>query len=193
MSTNKSAANAAILERLRKILALAEGGVGGEKQNAERMLAKLLKKYNMSIDDITETNNSRTRYEFLVKKDVDKKLLIQCVYATIDNWDMMCYISKDGHTYAFDLTPTEYIEIAVKFEVHKRALTIYLKQQAELAFSAYIQANRLFPATPSSYDKPPTPATVDELNKMKTILNMSKNIEPTIVRRAITHQKERQS
>ncbi len=41
-------------ERLKKLYALAMRGVGGEKETAQAILDKLLKKYAMTIDDLDE-------------------------------------------------------------------------------------------------------------------------------------------
>ncbi len=60
--------------KLRKIYELSQRGVEGEKENAQKMLNELLKKHNLSIDDIfpnakykkqkTQDKNSETRSPF---------------------------------------------------------------------------------------------------------------------------------
>lgn len=41
-------------ELLKKIKALAERGYGGEKENAEKLLKKLMKEYNIKEEDLDE-------------------------------------------------------------------------------------------------------------------------------------------
>ena len=41
-------------ERLKKLYALALRGVGGEKEQAQAILDKLLKKYAMTLDDLDD-------------------------------------------------------------------------------------------------------------------------------------------
>lgn len=42
-------------EMLKKLLVLSKQGVEGEKINAEKLLNKLLKRYNLTLEDIEET------------------------------------------------------------------------------------------------------------------------------------------
>ena len=48
-----------LLQRLERVKALAERGVGGEKENAEALLNRLMAKYGISEEDI-ETPQSET-------------------------------------------------------------------------------------------------------------------------------------
>lgn len=44
-----------LLRRLERVKALAERGVGGEKENAEALLNRLMAKYSISEEDIEDT------------------------------------------------------------------------------------------------------------------------------------------
>ena len=41
-----------LIDKLMKTKALAERGVGGERENAERILTAMLQKYGISLDDL---------------------------------------------------------------------------------------------------------------------------------------------
>lgn len=43
-------------ELLKKIKALADSGVGGEKENAQKILAGLMKQYDISEEELSEEN-----------------------------------------------------------------------------------------------------------------------------------------
>lgn len=45
-----------LLKRLERVKALAERGVGGEKENAEALLKRLMEKYDISDEDIEDTS-----------------------------------------------------------------------------------------------------------------------------------------
>ena len=47
---------------LKKIRALAEHGVGGEAENAEKLLARMMKKYGISEEELDE--ETRVRHDF---------------------------------------------------------------------------------------------------------------------------------
>ncbi len=66
-------------ERLKKLYALAMRGVGGEKETAQAILEKLLKKYAVSLDELDEDIISEYQLEYHGKEQ--ESLLKQTVYA----------------------------------------------------------------------------------------------------------------
>ena len=66
-----------ILERLKKIQALAESGIEGERVNAQRLLDELLAKYNVSLEELAGGQTFRT--EFRYRTAAERKLLAQIV------------------------------------------------------------------------------------------------------------------
>lgn len=63
---------------LKKIRALAEHGVGGEAENAEKLLARMMKKYGISEAELDE--ETRVRHDFTYHGGEEKKILRQVVY-----------------------------------------------------------------------------------------------------------------
>ena len=63
---------------LKKIRALAERGVGGEAENAEKLLARMMKKYGISEAELDE--ETRVRHDFTYHGGEEKKILRQVVY-----------------------------------------------------------------------------------------------------------------
>ena len=63
---------------LKKIRALAEHGVGGEAENAEKLLARMMKKYGISEAELDE--ETRVRHDFTYHGIEEKKILRQVVY-----------------------------------------------------------------------------------------------------------------
>ena len=50
-----------LLRRLERVKALAERGVGGEKENAEALLNRLMAKYGISEEDIAAVRSAPNR------------------------------------------------------------------------------------------------------------------------------------
>ena len=63
---------------LKKVRALAEHGVGGEAENAEKLLARMMKKYGISEEELDE--ETRVRHDFTYHGGEEKKILRQVVY-----------------------------------------------------------------------------------------------------------------
>jgi hypothetical protein len=67
-----------IKNKLKKLLALSERGVHGEADNARRLLEKLCKKYEVSIEELLDENQMKF-YIFDIGKDaIYKDLFTQC-------------------------------------------------------------------------------------------------------------------
>lgn len=67
----------------KKLLALAKGGVDGEAENAQMMLNNMLKKYNITIEDIDTEIVRECRYEILPKH---QDLFFAICWEVIPNW-----------------------------------------------------------------------------------------------------------
>lgn len=68
-----------IIEKIRKVAALAQQGFDGEKDNAEKLVAQLLKKYNLTLEDIEE---EKEKYHYLFDKRISE-LKAKRIYSQI--------------------------------------------------------------------------------------------------------------
>lgn len=64
-----------LIERLRKIEALADRGTNGERENARRMLSDLCEKYGVTLEQLTE--ETKALYSFSARGDFERKLFFQ--------------------------------------------------------------------------------------------------------------------
>lgn len=64
---------------LAKVKALAEQGIGGEAENARRILDRLLQQHQMTIDEI-ESPNEKRLHKFRYKDGLEGRLLNQIIY-----------------------------------------------------------------------------------------------------------------
>ena len=67
--------NDKIKEKIAKVYELVKRGIAGEQQSAEKMLNKLLEKYNISEDDLI----NEKKYYFKYASNLDEWLLIQLI------------------------------------------------------------------------------------------------------------------
>lgn len=133
-----------VQDKLRKLQALAERGVGGEKVNAQRMLEKLLARHGLTLDDLADERRE-TRW-FPAPTRFDVRLAAQILAKVCNTNDPGVYGSKSRpKQVGIDVTPAEAIEFELHYDTLRKALTEHFKD----AFSAFIQANRLFSNLPS--------------------------------------------
>lgn len=79
-----------VLEKLGKIKALAERGVGGEKETAIRMYEEMCRKYNISDDEAEAALMKLEKRWFSYSTQLEKELLTQIFYKVTG--DMACYV-----------------------------------------------------------------------------------------------------
>lgn len=141
--------------KLRKLLALAERGEGGEKDNAQRMLDKLLARHGLTIADLSDER--REIRWFPIVNNYDRRLASQIMAKVSNTFDIGTYKSKGRpKQIGVEVTPAEAIEFEIHYDTLRKALTEHFKD----AFSAFVQANRLFPSGPST-DIEPLPTERD--------------------------------
>ncbi len=133
-----------VQEKLRKLQALAERGVGGEKVNAQRMLEKLLERHGLRLDDLADER--REIRWFPASTKFDSRLAAQILAKVCNTNDPGVYSSRNRpKQVGVEVTPAEAIEFELHYDTLRKALTEHFKD----AFSAFIQANRLFSSLPS--------------------------------------------
>lgn len=68
-----------ILQKIRRVQALAERGVAGERESATATLDRLMKQYGITEADIAEERREWAWFRY--KTPIERKLLAQVIYA----------------------------------------------------------------------------------------------------------------
>jgi hypothetical protein len=173
--------NDKITAKLHKLLALARAGVGGEKDNAERMLNAMLAKAGMTIADLDDSLQVPTTREFDAKTKEERQLFAQIANCVRPGSKVFTYRGTRGKIYA-DLTPADFVEVEVSYLIHRPSLKKHLVKSRQTAFTAYIYKNALMPPeNPEQEAKPSTLSIEDQL----AILTMMQNMDRTHVHKQI--------
>ena len=162
----------------KKLKALAERGIGGEKINAETMLESLMIKHNLSFEQIQENEIITKIYNVSEKY---QRLFIQ-VIQTI-NPEIQTFGHRESRNKAIvECTPSEAIELQAKFDFYKKAYESESKEHERIFFEAFVQKNRLFE------DKEPEPKELseEEIIRFKKILSVSKDLKENIYYKGIS-------
>lgn len=130
-----------VLRKIKKIKALAERGVGGEKSTAEQKLKKLLEENG--IVSLDELEREQAEFElFSYNGKYEKKLLMQCMYKVLKDLDFKTYHRRGTkQKVGIYCTKAEKIEIQLEFDFYKNAL----HEEMDRLVRAFIQANKIFP------------------------------------------------
>ena len=126
-----------ILERIRKVWALAQLGEGGEKEAAGKILEKMLSDNGMSLDDLL-IEEKEIDFKVTLKKDFDLRLLMQVYFKVSNAENIKRYIK--GKTVHFLATHAHGIETLSLFSLYR----VVLQKDMELFYEAFIHKNNIF-------------------------------------------------
>ena len=158
-------------ELLKKIKALADNGVGGEKDSATEILKTLMDKYGISESDIDDERKDFHWYRY--SNHMEKRLICQVMYMVTG--ETVTYgNSRKRQTVGVRCTMAENIEIdaCIRFYVAR------LKEDLEVFFGAFVQKSHILPA-----DAPCSEAISETDMKM---LKMAQGMEKHEFRKQIT-------
>lgn len=139
-----------LIRRLERVKALAERGVGGEKENAEALLNRLMQKYGITNDDIEDT----LERDFFIRYHSawEEKLIYQISYMHLGrghcSGTIGTYTRRPRKMVCVTCTPAQYIEIEADFEFYKVAW----EEELAIFYSAFISKNTIevYPITVGS-------------------------------------------
>jgi hypothetical protein len=158
----------------KKLKALADKGIGGEKVNAQKMLEALMNKHNITIEQIAEEEVNE--YYFKVSKS-EFNLWYQIVRRV--NYSIIIYgsfpqkmIKQYGFAgnYMIKANPCEYIEIQAKHDFYKRLLD----SEYDLFYTAFLGVNDLLVSNP---DKEDQDLSEEEMKKLIRTKRMEESIK----------------
>lgn len=168
-----------IRSRMQKLLALARRGEGGEKENAQRFLDKMLAQHGMTLADLDDEGEQKQFVDFKYSGELERRLLVQIVCTVLNT-------SKVNVAYArskmgLDVTRAQRLEIDLFFASLRKELA----KNVDRMFLAFIVKNGITGPSESSDDDEPSKLTREDI---EAIRNMMEGINKTDVRRAIEHR-----
>ena len=165
------------LQLAKKLKALADQGVGGEKENAAAKLTAFMEKHGITMDQLGE--DKRERSPFRVTKD-QHKLFFQ-VAASVIGMRATTYwvIPGKRNLVKLETTKSEAIEIELKFRHYWKAYTDELK----IFYSAFIQRNRIFSIDAKSTCQEPSE---DDVQHAIRVLKMAGAIKKVKIHRELS-------
>ena len=137
----------AIKSKLAKLLELARRGVGGEAENAQRMLDVMMAKHGITIADIDGDEVKPYLISYKPCK-ITERLLTQIV-ATVIGKDFRIYKHpRQRYKIMIKATAAQQVEVDMMYEAHLRNFN----KELEAFFSAYVHRHELFPADAEKSD-----------------------------------------
>lgn len=130
---------AKIQEKLKKIKALTERGIGGEKETAIKLYNELLAKYEINEEDLV--SEALIKRWFRYDDALDKKLLSQIFYKVTGNGQYYEKTDKRRRMIGTECTDFELNEILFYYRFYKD----HMKNELDTFIKAFFNINSLFP------------------------------------------------
>lgn len=160
-------------ELIKKIKALADRGIGGEKENAQKLLKELMQKYNINEEEISED----------VIKEFDIKMPKVYKAADLANQVLYSIVGKENGEnkglyswrrtkhYFVRCTAAEFLEFEAKLKFYAH----FFKKELETFYSAFVQANGIFPPPNKAKDSNKNSLTEEDLKMLALARNLDKH------------------
>ena len=168
-------------ELMKKLQALAERGVGGEKETAERKLKQLIEKYGIEEAELSE--DKLMDFEFKYKGEWERKLLRQIFYRMFGaDFRNKTYVYRYGQgsrsIYGINCTQAEGLQLQIEFDFYKG---LY-EEELELFRDAFIQKHRIFDPNGGSDEKEYTKEEIQRILRMQQMMSgmQDKSLNPLL-------------
>jgi hypothetical protein len=148
-------------EKLKKLLALTEQGLGGEKINAQEKLEKLMKKHGIQLSDFI---GEAITLEWFKSKPgkIQKQLLYQIIVNVCGNKTDTYASPLNKGKIGVKVTKSQQVEIELKYISYMRSL----EKELNLTYEAFVQTNHIFPTDAEDEIIDPSKIEIEELERL---------------------------
>ena len=173
-----------IIDRLKKLLALAERGEQGEADNARRMLEAELRRHGLTLDDIRSERKSTRVLKYCSNEEL--QLIIQIILnysgSTSEAFKEARYNARKREIY-IELSDMEYVDISNMCDFFKAQYRKERKRLLHDMIMAFVQKHSLYDSTPQ--ERPDNDREFD-WDKLMRILALSSTMEDVTFRKQIS-------
>lgn len=118
-----------IRQKIAKVYELVKRGVEGEQQAAEKALERLLKKYNLSAEEIEKIHLKMYRFKY--SSELDKRLLFQLLYYFFENkYNSHTLYTGDVREVGIKMEYLDWVQVECAYEYFRRHMNQQWKEFA---------------------------------------------------------------
>lgn len=163
-----------IKQKLLKLQALADRGYKGEAYAAQQAIERICQQYNISLDEILDTQAKRW-YSFDTGKSKTMKTLFMQCYAKVMNIGSMSYRQISRSRIGIELTSLQYAELSNMFEWHKENFTQELEDMKQTFLEAYISKHNIY-RDAGDEDSEEKELTMEDIQRLRKMLVMRETL-----------------
>ncbi len=167
------------IEKAKKLLALSEQGIDGEKITAEKFLINFLAKHGLTMADICDEGVSEHQITIKATKEHDS-LFDQIVYSLERDSLIDIYTFRGSKSKREVVCSTsEFIEIELKYTIYAKAFDKELEKIKGDALAAFVHKNSIFKDSQDDDSSEDTPQTPEKLERIERIVALMRAMDHT--------------
>lgn len=141
-----------IMEKLRKIQAMAERGTEFEKRVAREKLDAFLDEYGLTIDDVIDSE--KRPFLFKYKTKMEGELLFQIMrHVMMVREIRLQYYKENPRNIYVEMTPIQHRQVLEYWETYRKEFNTEIAKVNESVFVAFIEKHKLFSYAPAESDE----------------------------------------
>lgn len=150
-----------VIEQLKKLRNMIErGATEHERDTAQRIYDALCRNHDVTPDELFDTKSVKF---FTFKGEHERRLLSQIIAAVTNSTDFSVWRQGRKRTvHGFELTETEYVKAELLFRVYGGDL----RKEMDRTYRAFLETNKIFPATARESCDDLTPEEYEELKRV---------------------------
>lgn len=153
------------IELAKKLKALADRGIGGEKINAEKMLNALMKKHGISMQEI---EGDEIEFNEIIVSKEKQKLFHQIGYSIFGKKYHNLDIRRNGNKKYVKCTKAQAVEYEAKLNFYWK---LY-KEELDIFYHAFVQRNNIFSPDSDGQELKP-----EDRDRMRRVMEMASTIK----------------
>lgn len=153
-----------ILQKIKRVQALAERGIAGEQESAAATLDRLMKQYGFTEAELEEEHREMAWFRYTTP--IERKLLSQVIYSVTGRaayGRVGEYTGRKRKQVGIECTAAERLEIQFDYDFFREAL----EEEMDRFFSAFLIKNGIFPPEGKEQDELPPPREISREEAMK--------------------------
>lgn len=160
-----------LVDKLKKIKELADRGAENERDVALRMLNDMLKKHNMSISDLNESNEIMR--EFRYSDDDEKKIIKQVIYSFSHKQEIFQKANSRVKVIFSKFNNIKYAEAVLKIDFFINAF----REEKKLFIRGFINKNDIFPTDSDGKSQSINELSDKEIEELYRVLDYMSTIK----------------
>jgi len=167
-----------LIDLARKVRELAEKGIDGERDAAQKALERILKKSGLTIEDIEGEEKNRCYFSY---RTANEENLLHQVIGSVTK-ESSYTVPANGNTkrVGYMMTVAERVEAELKYEIYRKLL----KEEYEIFYHAFVQKNRIYHPEGTTTDI--SEMTPEEKAKLRRIAEMADSIKKAQIHKQLT-------